>query len=341
MTKHITSIDVARRAGVSQSTVSRVFSDKHPAVSAETRQRVLTAAADLGYRPNAIARMMSTRRTHIVGILMANITSPFYPYVLEKFLQRLQALDRQALVFTASAHQDVDALLPLVLQHQVAALIVTSATLSSETADECARSGVPVILFNRYVRGGAASAVCADNVAGGRLAADVLLDTGHRRLAYIAGTPDTSTNTDRERGFADRLAERGDTSWRRAQADYTYETGFAAAHDLLAGSDPPDALFCANDIMALGALDAVRQIGARVPEDVSIIGFDDIPMAGWGAYHLTTIRQEVDAMIAATLDLLHAKLDQPDSPPVLRLIPGSLIVRGSVRGLDRTQESGA
>ncbi len=333
MAKPITSFEVAERAGVSQSTVSRVFSANSPNVAETTRQRVLQAAAELGYRPNIIARMMSTRQTNIIGIVMANITSPFYPYVLEKFLQQVQAIGRQALLFTPAPDQDVDALLPLILQYQVDALIVTSATVSSAMAAECARSGTPVILFNRTVPDANVSAVCADNVGGGRQVADLLLDTGHQRIAYIAGPANTSTNIDREQGFSAQLQTRGYVSLQREPATYTYESGFAAAHKLLSQPVPPDALFCANDIMALGAMDAARRLNIAIPDAVSIIGFDDIPMASWDAYHLTTISQEVDVMIDRTMQLLLSKIDNPYSPATLELVPGRLCVRGSVRGL--------
>jgi len=252
---------------------------------------------------------------------------------LEKFLQRLQELDRQALLFTAAPNQDVDDILPLILQHHVDALIVTSATLSSAMAEECARSGTPVILFNRYALDTNASAVCADNVEGGRQIANLLLDTGHERLAYIAGTINTSTNNDREKGLTERLKERGYLHWQREQADYTYESGYEAAYKLLTRQTPPDAIFCANDIMALGALDAVKHLNFAVPDDVSVIGFDDIPMASWGAYNLTTISQEADAMIEKALALMLTKIENPNSHPVLELVPGKLRIRGSVRGL--------
>ena len=333
MAKRITSIDVAKRAGVSQPTVSRVFSTDSPNVKADKKERVLKAADELGYRPNVIARMMSTSKTNIIGIVMANITSPFYPYVLDKFLQRLNALDRQVLLFAASANQKVDDILPLILQYQVDALIVTSATLSSEMADECARNDMPVILFNRYVTGANVSAVCADNVEGGRRIADLLLDTGHQQLAYIAGNPDTSTNIDRHKGFTERLREHGYTKLQHVQGKYTYDAGYYAAYQLLQGTAPPDAIFCANDIMAIGAMDAARELGISVPSEVSIVGFDDIPMASWQAYKLTTISQEVDEMIDATIELLLDKLEDPQSTPVLKLVPGQLKIRESVRGI--------
>jgi len=191
--KRVTSVDVARHAGVSQATVSRVFSNSDK-VSPETYKRVMAVARRLGYKPNVIARSLITQSTNIIGFVMADITSPFYPYVLEKFSQRLQDEGRQVLLFNAAPGQNVDDLLPMALQYQVDALVITSATLSSEMADECVRMGTPVILFNRYVVGAQASAVCCDNVRGGRLAADLFLDANHRLPAYIAGWPDTSTS---------------------------------------------------------------------------------------------------------------------------------------------------
>jgi DNA-binding LacI/PurR family transcriptional regulator len=326
-----TSIDVARLANVSQSAVSRTFSENGK-VSAATRAKVLLAARTLGYTPNVIARSLITQRTNIIGMVMADITNPFYPTVLENFTQRLREMGQQVLLITAPPDQDTDELLPPLLQYQVDAVIMTSATLSSEMARTLAQQGRPVILFNRYVPDAGVSAVCCDNVEGGRLVANLLLDAGHKQLAYIAGKRDTSTNIDREKGFTDRLRERGVTEWLGETGNYTYESGYDAACRLLQRATPPTAIFCANDIMALGALDAARAAcGRRVPEDVSVVGFDDIPAAGWPAYNLTTIRQPVNRMITATLDLLKERLENPHAEPVLKLLPGVLVARGSAR----------
>ena len=329
--KRVTSIDVARLAGVSQSTVSRTFNPKER-VSPEARKKVRAAALELGYRPSAIARSLTTRRTNIVGIVMAGINNAFYPYALDMFTKRLQEMDRQVLLFNAAPDHEVDDTLSLVLQYQVDALIITSATLSSEMADECVRNGTPVILFNRYVPGAHASAVCCDNHEGGRLVANLLLDAGHKRLAYIAGKENTSTNVDREKGFTDRLQERGLTNWLRDCGSYTYEGGREAARRLLQREDRPEAIFCADDIMALAAIDVARfELEMKVPEDVSVIGFDDIPAASWPSYSLTTVRQPVHRMIEATLDLLMERLESPETGPVLRLVPGALVERSSAR----------
>jgi len=330
--KRATSIDVAHLAGVSQSTVSRAFSGGDgPGVSPKTRQKILLAAKKLGYEPNAIARSLITQRSGIVGIVMGYITAPFYALVLEKFTQKLHAIGHRVLLFTPQPGQEVDEILPLVLQYQVSGLIITSATLSSRMANECARNETPVILFNRYVFGASASAVSCDNAAGGRAVADLLVDTGHQRLAFIAGRFNSSTNLDREKGFTDRLRERGQSEWLREQGSYTYQSGYEATGRLFQRDDPPDAIFCADDTMALGAIDRTRELGIRVPEDVSIVGFDDIPTASWLTYSLTTIRQPVDQMVDLTLELLNDRIESPTVEPVLKFLPGTLIKRRTVR----------
>ncbi|MGB7337277.1 MAG: LacI family DNA-binding transcriptional regulator [Phototrophicaceae bacterium] len=333
MNKPITSVEVAKLAGVSQSTVSRVFSDNSPNVSDKARQRVLRAADELGYQPNIIARMMSTRQTNIIGIVMATITSPFYPYVLEKFLKELQITGRQVLLFTASENQSVDDILPLVLQYQVDALIVTSATLSSAMVDISTQSGTPIILFNRSVSNPNVSAVCAENLLGSALVADTLLDTGHERLAFITGLQNTSTSQEREQGFTERLQARGYLALQRIAGRYTYESGFDATQQLLNSDYPPDAIFAANDIMAIGAIDAIRQNGLQVGQDVSVIGFDNIPMANWDAYQLTTISQDVDTMIQRTIEIMQAKIADPQSIAETVHITGELVIRQSVKNL--------
>jgi DNA-binding LacI/PurR family transcriptional regulator len=236
-----------------------------------------------------------------------------------------------------AAHDpDVEETLPMALQYQVDGIIITSATLSSKLADECVRSGTPVVLFNRYVIGTQANAVCCDNVGGGRLVADAFLDGGHRRLAYIAGEEGSSTNRDREQGFTGRLEEQGHTlHFRECAGEYTYEAGYAAARRLLNRDDPPEAIFCASDLIAMGVLDLARQeLGVNVPQDLSIIGFDDIPMANWPAYGLTTIKQPVDRMVDTTIEVLMNAIEQPETGTVMKWLPATLVKRSSARLAD-------
>lgn len=331
-----TSIDVAKLAGVNQSTVSRALSGDGK-VSAETRQRIQKAAAALGYRPNAIARSLITRQTNIIGMVTADITIPFQSYILEKFIQKLQAAGKQVLIFTAAPDQTVDELLPTALQYQVDALIVTSATLFSHALHECSRNGTTVVLFNRYMEGGVVSSVSCDNVAAGAMVADFLLDAGHHRMAYMAGDPDSSTNRDRQQGFTTRLWEREAAKPLVVENNrYTYDAGYAAALRLLKRGDPLDAIFCSSDGLALGTIDAARELGIAIPERLSVVGFDDVPMAGWNAYGLTTVRLPVEEMIDATIQLALARGEEAGAP-VARTFPGILVQRKSTRAPSQAQ----
>jgi DNA-binding LacI/PurR family transcriptional regulator len=296
------------------------------------RDRVVQAADSLGYRPNAIARSLITRRTNLVGIVMANLTNPFYPDVLERLTARLQAGGRRTLLFNVPPGKDVDDELPLLLEYQVDAVVVTSATVSSAMAQTCTDRGTPVVLFNRYVPGLAVAAVACDNLNGGRAVADHLVSLGHDRPAFVAGKPDTTTNLDRERGFAQRLRELSVKLHACDQGgDFTYEAGFAAALRLIRRDDPPDAIFFANDIMAIGGVDALRESGVLVPDDISVIGFDDISIAGWASYNLTTVRQPIPEMVEATATLIECAALGEALPPEPRFVPATLVERRSTK----------
>lgn len=334
----VTSFDVARLAGVNQSTVSRALNGDGR-VSAETRLRVQDAAEMLGYTPNAIARSLITRQTNIIGIVTADLTIPFQPFILEKFIQKLQKTGKHVLIFTAAPDQKVDDLLPTALQYQVDALIVTSATLSSKSLYDCSRSGTAVVLFNRYLEGGLVSSVTCENLAAGRMVADYLLAAGHSRLAYMAGDPDSSTNRDRQQGFLTQLWQRGAAKPLMVQSNrYTYDAGYAAAMAMLQGGDRPDAIFCPSDGLALGTIDAGRELGIAIPDELSVVGFDDVPMAGWSAYSLTTVRLPVEEMIDATIQLVLDHIGGA-SAPVAKRFPGALVQRKSSRAvsLDASQ----
>lgn len=325
-------VDVARLAGVSQAAVSRTFTPG-ASVSDGTRARVLAAAEQLGYQPNVIARSLIRKSTNMIGLVVMRFTNPFYARMIRDFTRALQDLGYWTMLLNIAEAEEVEQALPTLLQYQVDGLIITSATLSSTLAKACARSGTPVVLFNRYASSDDVHVVRCDNVLGGRLVADALLDAGHRRLAFIAGEEGSSTNRDRERGFVERLGERGQAlAFRESAGDYTYEGGHAVAQQLLQAEDPPDGVFCASDLIAMGALDVARcELRCRVPEDVSIIGFDDIPMAGWPGYHLTTVRQPVEEMVEATIQVLIQAIESPSPEPVVRVIAPSLVARSSAR----------
>lgn len=326
----VTSGDVARRAGVSQSAVSRTFSPG-ASVSEPMRNRVLQAAEELGYRPNALARAMISGKSRLIAILVAYLDNQFYPLVLEAMARALQDRGYQVLLFMTEPG-DQDTVVQKMLQFQVEGIVMASATLSSRLADECSRAGVPVVLFNRYVPASPASSVTSDNLEGGRLLAHFLADGGHERVAFIAGSEDSSTSRDREAGFYKGLAERGLVVHARAVGGYSFEGAAVAVREVMRRRPRPDAIFVANDHMAFAAIDVIRQeLRLRVPQDVSIVGYDDVPEAGWGGYRLTTVRQPGPEMVAATVAIL---LEQVENTGVARraaVLPARLIVRASAR----------
>lgn len=331
MTKtNVTSGDVARLAKVSQSAVSRTFSPG-ASVSDKTRKRVLEAAEALGYRPNALARAMISGRSRLIALVVAYLDNQFYPVVIERMARGLAAHDFQVmLVMTEPGDQD--RIVQTMLQYQVEGIIMASATLSSGLATECAKTGTPVVLFNRYVPASATSSVTSDNIEGGRMVAHFLADGGHKRIAFIAGNEDSSTSRDREAGFHKGLAERGVAMFSRQVGGYTFAGAGDATRRMFAAKPRPDAVFVANDHMAFSAMDVLRnELHLRVPEDVSVVGYDDVPEAGWGGYALTTVEQPSAAMVQATIDIL---LDQIAAKAIARraaVLPSRLVVRSTAR----------
>jgi DNA-binding LacI/PurR family transcriptional regulator len=322
-------LDVARLANVSQAAVSRAFTPG-ASISSETRAAVLAAARALGYRPNAIARSLVTHQSNIIAIIMANMWNPFYSSALAQLTDQLQALGYWVLLFRVQDDSTVDDALLTALEYQVDGAIITSATLSSRLADECARHGVPVVLFNRYTLNSNVNAVWCDSVAGGRVVADAVLDVGFSRIAFMAGDPKTSTARDREAGFTERLHEANCSLFWRGQGDFTHESGVQTAREMLSQKERPDVVFCANDLMAMATLDVARdEFGVRVPAELAVIGFDDIPMAAWPHYSLTTVRQPLERLVSATTQLIQSAIQEAGAERVLQTVPGELVVRTS------------
>jgi DNA-binding LacI/PurR family transcriptional regulator len=338
MNSAVTSIDVARLAEVSQSAVSRSFTPG-ASVSEITRAKVMDAARKLGYRPNAHARSLITKRSRIIGLVLSYLENLFYPVALEQLAKRLQRDGYHVLLFVTDT-QNADELVNEILQYHVDGIVLAATTLSSGLARRCADAAIPVVLFNRVMAAGGAGAVStvssvrSDNVSGGRAVARLLAQTGHRRVAYIAGHEESSTNLERERGFRDGLAERGLRIWARGVGNYDFEQARAAARVMFKpGAEQPDAVFVASDHMAFGVMDVLRcELGLRIPQEVSVVGFDNVPQADWGSYRLTTVEQPVQPMIEATVGLLQKYLrGEQSSQSENVVVPGQLVLRDSVR----------
>ncbi len=321
------SIDVAALAGVSRSAVSRTFT-KGASVSPATREKVMRAAEALGYRPNMLARTLITRRSGIVGLVISDVLNPFYAGALEALSRHLQDRDFSPLLFCCRDARHLDELIPKVLSYQVDGVVIAAATLSSTMARECAKAGRPVVLVNRYTDSGEASSVACDNVMAGRMAAEHLLAAGRRAIAFIAGLENTSSSRDRELGLTRALAAHGLAPVARESGNYAYNDALDAARRILSRPQRPDAIFCANDVMALAVLDVARsEFGLETPRDLAVVGVDNISAAAWPSYALTTVDQNVERMSAEAISVLIERIDDHASLPVRRLIQPSLCIR--------------
>jgi DNA-binding LacI/PurR family transcriptional regulator len=312
-TRPVTLMDVAQLAGVSQSAVSRTFTPG-ASVAEATRHKVLEAARKLGYRPNAIARTLMTRRSRMIAVVVSYLQNQFYPVVIELLSQALQRHGYHVLLFVSDGHEagrsEVDDMLLDVMQYQVDGIVLASATMSAGLARDCQAAGVPVVLFNRAAPIANASTVVSDNIGGGRLAARVLVESGCKRVAYVAGLEVSSTSRDREQGFREQLAEMGQGIYARSIGNYSFSVACAATRELFSQRQPPDGIFAANDHTAFAVIDTLRlELGWRVPEDIAVIGFDNVPQAAWGGYRLTTIEQDASSMVDATVAILLEQLE--------------------------------
>ena len=326
----VTSLQVARRAGVSQSAVSRVFTPGGSA-SARTIEKVRRAAEELGYRPNVLARAMTTGRSRMIGLVVAYFENHFYPDAVERLSVALQARGYHVLVFMAAPTvHDVEGVMQEILDYQVDGVILVSVSISTVLSGRCRAAGVPVVLFNRDQDDPRLSAVTTDNHLGGRAVAAHLAGLGHRRIGYVAGFEEASTQRDREAGFVERLAELGLAPVARAVGNFVRAEAQAAARAMFARSDRPEAVFVCNDHMAFAVMDVLRsELGLRVPQDVAVAGFDDTPIAAWAAFDLTSYRQPLGRMVAEAVETLLHRIEHREEPPRRVRLEGELIVRGS------------
>lgn len=328
MSDRVTAADVARLAGVSQSAVSRVFTPGASA-SKKTAEKVRAAADVLGYRPDPLARAMSTGRTRIIGLVVGYLDNMFYPLVLERLSRALKAEGYRILVFmTDRAGTDVDEVMRDLIDHRVDGIITASVGISDALTTRCAAAGIPVVMFNRGQDDPRLTEVTSDNIAGAARVAAFLMAGGHERIAHVAGWQGSSTGRDRAEGFGRALAAAGREPVAVIDGEYDQETAAAAARSL---AGRVDAIFVGNDHMAFAVMDALRHdMGLRVPEDVSVVGYDDVPMAAWPSYRLTTIRQPVDVMVARAVGALLRRIGGEGGPEKIR-VDGPLVIRRSAR----------
>ncbi|GAA6174496.1 LacI family DNA-binding transcriptional regulator [Sulfitobacter pacificus] len=330
----VTSIDVAALAGVSRSAVSRVFTPG-ASVSPATASKVRAAARALGYRPNVLARSLITGRSRIIGLVVAYLENQFYPEAIERLSKSLQEQGYHVLVFMASndgaATQTV---IDELLDYQVDGIVIASVGVSNDLTRRCEDAGIPIVLFNRDQFDDRLSSVTSDNMAGGRKLAEFLLAGGHRRIGHIAGWEGASTQIDREAGFKSGLMAGGVKLATRTIGNFDYETAQEATRAMFDRDDPPEAVFVTNDHMAFAVMDVLRfELGISVPQEVSVVGYDDVQIAAWPSYNLTTVRQRANEMVTKTIEVLMTRIEDADAPAQRICIDGPLIIRGSARTL--------
>ena len=325
-----TSYDVAQLAGVSQSAVSRCFRPGS-SIAPKTRARVLKAATELGYHPNAMASGLITRQSNLAAIIISNLTNLYYPEVLAELTRRLSDHGIRVLLFTLAAEGEADAILDQVWRYRVDGAIV-AARLAPQQLREFARRRVPIVLYNRNGGGEAVASVGCDSVAGERLLAERLVAAGHKSFGIISGPDDSFVSQERVRGAQERLRELGREPL-IVEGAFDYSSGDSGLRTLMEMTRGKlDALICANDLMAIGAIDCARtEFHLNVPQDLSIVGFDGVAPATWASYQVSTVRQPVRRMTEAAVSMLVERIADPELPPEVRTFVGAFIEGTSAR----------
>lgn len=327
----ITLKDVALRAGVSRSAVSRTFTEG-ASVSEATRKKVKKAASELGYRPNALASSLTTGRTKLIGLVSDNFRNPIFLEVFDLFTRGLQERGLRPLLVNLSGQKEPGQSLQMLQTYSVDAVIVASSTLPPSFAEAFRDAGVPVVnSFGRHTTSPNVHVVGIDNVECGRMAARTLIGHGYRKLAFLGGPVEATSTQDRLAGFLEVVrATPGVSQTHSFAAQYSFEAGFAEMQKRIA-EGPAEAYFCGDDVLSIGALSAAQAASLNVPEQLGIIGLNDMEMAGWNNIALTTIHQPIRQIIASSIELVTAMLNDPTRYPEARLFPCHVVERGTLR----------
>lgn len=327
-TKPVTSYDVARLAGVSQSAVSRYFTPG-ASISARTSAKILKAVNKLGYQPNEIARSLIMRRSSLVAVVVANLG--FNPEFTSVLGQALSARGLNTLLFTLDHERDADRVIEQLWQYRVAG-VVAAVTLAPRHVEMLSLREIPLVFVNRVYEEIAVNSVSCDQIEGERWLVDELYAAGHRRIAIVSGPEDSPVSRQRVSSAAERLEKTGIKPVEILVADFTYQGGRDAMRKLASGAVRPDAVICANDMLAIGCIDEARHgLGLRVPKDISIVGFDGLSIGQLASYDLTTIRQPTNLMADAAIDMLLARGANPKLMAEKRVFSGELVRGASAR----------
>lgn len=327
----VTLKDVAARAGVSRSAVSRTFTPG-ASVSARTRAKVEQAAEELGYSPNMLARSLTTRRTELVGLVADNFRNPTFMEIFDLFTRGLQDRGLRPLLVNLSGESAPEEPLRMLRQYSVDGVVVASSTLPPGFAQAFHAAGIPVVhAFGRPAPDPEMAVTGIDNSAAGALAAQTLSARGYRRLGYLGGPEQSSSSQDRLAGFRAALPPDCALHVRFAGA-YSFPAGRAAMQQEIS-EGLQEAYFCGDDVVAIGALSALQEAGIDVPGQVGLLGLNDMEMAGWPNIALTTIRQPIARIVEASVDEIARLLAEPEARPRVQIFPCEVVERASLRPL--------
>ncbi|MFZ1728135.1 MAG: LacI family DNA-binding transcriptional regulator [Albidovulum sp.] len=327
----VTLKDVANKAGVSTSAVSRAFTDG-ASVSVKMRRKVQKAATELGYSPNFLARSLTTRRTKLIGLVSNNFHNPIFLEVFDLFTRSLQDRGLRPLLVNLSNETDPEHSVQMLRQYSVDGVIVASSTLPPAFSKAFRNKQIPVVnTFGRYSSTPEVHVVGIDNVEAGRMAANELVARGYKSVAFLGGPESATSTLDRLAGFYEVLAAYPDIKARHSfAAAYSFRAG---REEMLRLSENPlaEAYFCGDDVLSIGVLSALADMNRHVPKDIGIIGLNDMEMAGWDNIALTTIAQPIKQIISSSVELMAAMLDDPERYPEARLFPCHVVERRTLR----------
>lgn len=327
----VTLKEVAQRAGVSRSAVSRTFTDG-ASVSDRMRRRVEKAADELGYARNALASSLTTGRTGLIGLVSNNFHNPIFLEVFDLFTRGLQERGLRPLLVNLSDETDPANSVRMLRQYSVDGVVVASSTLTPAFSEAFRDAGLPVVhSFGRQSSQPTVHVVGIDNVESGRIAARELIARHYGRVAFLGGPEGATSTQDRLQGF---LAELGTHDAHAVTFSFADDYSFdAGRREMLRLLRQPlaEAYFCGDDVLSIGAMSAIQEAGLAVPDDIGLIGLNDMEMAGWENFRLTTIRQPISEIIRSSIELVVAMLEDPERPPEARLLPSAVVERRTLR----------
>jgi len=333
--------DIAKKAGVSRSTVSRVVNE-HPNISDSVRERVLEVIQETGYQPNVAARTLASQRSQMIGLVLpfsfsSLFTDPYYPLLIQGICQTCNQYDYTLAFFLASAKDDEKKIYTRIPNNGLldGVLIQSGLHGDQEIIGHLIDAGIPLVVIGRPFPSNKVSFVNIDNVEASKKAVAYLVELGHQRIATITGPLESTVGIDRRKGYLTALKEHGMRINKQliADGDFSDRGGYEAMQRLIL--EHPDAVFAASDLMAIGAIRAIREKGLSVPEDIAVIGFDDIPSLPPSEVELTTVRQPIIQIGAKAVELLFDLIKTGANSPNNIILDTELVIRSSCGGIKR------